>query len=54
MRIYDLSGKLLRSGQLNQGASAGFLDTRTLYNGEYVLVVDNGQHPITQKFIVQH
>jgi YHYH protein/Secretion system C-terminal sorting domain len=54
LRIYDLSGKLLRSGQLNQGASAGFLDTRTLYNGEYVLVVDNGQHPITQKFIVQH
>jgi len=54
IQVFDMQGKLIRSGQLNQGASAGFIDTRTLYNGEYILVLSDGTHRISKPFIVQH
>jgi hypothetical protein len=54
IQVFDMQGKLIRSGQLNQGASSGFIDTRTLYNGEYILVLSDGTHRISKPFIVQH
>ncbi len=39
--LYDMGGKLVRSALIPQGATIWYLDTRTLYDGTYVVKVGN-------------
>ena len=39
--LYDMAGKLVRSALIPQGATIWYLDTRTLYDGTYVVKVGN-------------
>ncbi|TAE50813.1 MAG: YHYH protein [Bacteroidetes bacterium] len=50
--LYDLNGRLVQSAQLKQGSTITYLDTRTLYNGAYVLQVLSGQYVHTQKVLI--
>lgn len=39
--LYDMAGKLVRTALIPQGATIWYLDTRTLYDGNYVVKVGN-------------
>jgi len=52
IELFDLSGKLVVSTTLYQGSTIAWLDTRTVYNGTYLLKIKNGQQIITKKVIV--
>ena len=51
--IYDLTGKLLKTTRMNQGSTICHLDTRTLYNGTYLVKISDGSKVYTHKVIVQ-
>lgn len=48
--VYNLQGQLVAEGTINQGSTIWHLDTRTLYNGDYILVVGNNQ--VTKRFVI--
>ena len=41
LELYDLTGKLVLSGTINQGSTIGYLDVSTVYNGSYILKTRN-------------
>lgn len=52
VELFDLQGRLLISNQLFQGSTISYLDTRTLYSGEYVLRLSNAQTVVSKKVII--
>jgi hypothetical protein len=48
--LYDITGKLIESKLLVQGSTIAYFDTRTLYNGEYIVQIGN----TSVKVLVQH
>ncbi|MCP2871699.1 T9SS type A sorting domain-containing protein, partial [Salmonella enterica] len=48
--LYDIAGRLVDETYLYQGSTIVYFDTKTLYSGEYVVVLnDNSGHKITRK-----
>ncbi len=41
IRVYNLQGQLVKESLLPQGSTIWYLDTRTLYSGEYLIQVGN-------------
>ncbi|MDP4664586.1 MAG: YHYH protein [Salibacteraceae bacterium] len=54
VKMYDLKGSLVAETSLNQGSTIWHLDTRTIYNGEYLVVATDGKNTYTQKLMIQH
>tara|TARA_B100000809_G_scaffold62387_1_gene59159 strand:+ start:136 stop:960 length:825 start_codon:yes stop_codon:yes gene_type:complete len=52
VKMYDLNGNLVKETTIYQGSTIWHLDTQTLYNGEYILHVTDGQGTITRKIII--
>ncbi|MCH2045850.1 MAG: YHYH protein [Saprospiraceae bacterium] len=52
LKLYDLTGRLIRESRLNQGSTIWYLDVETLYNGQYILHIINGQQTKTKKVTV--
>lgn len=52
IELYDLKGKLVNNAQIAQGSTIWYLDTRTLYNGEYILKITDGTSFITKKVVI--
>lgn len=52
VNLYDLSGRLVKSTNVRQGSTIWYLDTRTLYNGEYVVQISDGEHTISESVII--
>jgi hypothetical protein len=50
--IYDMTGRVLRSSMISQGSTISYLDTRTLYNGDYILKAYNSKTAFTQKITI--
>ena len=46
--LNDMSGKLVRNQQINQGSTLWYVDVRALYEGNYVLKVISGESSFTQ------
>ncbi len=52
LELYDLTGKLLQTSQILQGSTITYFDTRTLYEGTYLVkIIDNG-NVVTKKIVV--
>jgi hypothetical protein len=49
VELVDLSGKLIQTTRLYPGSTIAFFDTRTLYSGEYVMVLKHGQTQVTKR-----
>jgi len=41
LRLFDISGRLLRESVIQAGSTLHYLDTQTLYNGTYIVEVSN-------------
>jgi hypothetical protein len=54
VRMYDMGGKLVRQTSVNQGSTIWYLDTRTLYDGNYVIQIGSGAEAVTRKLTIAH
>lgn len=52
LELYDLTGKLLQTTHLLQGSTIAYFDTRTLYEGTYLIKIVNDGNVITKKIVV--
>jgi len=50
--LFDLKGTLIKSAQLNQGSTVWYLDTRTVYAGQYLVQVTDGANSTTEKIVL--
>jgi hypothetical protein len=49
VELVDLNGKLIQTTHLYPGSTIAYCDTRTLYSGEYVMVLTHGQTQVTKR-----
>ena len=54
LQMFDLKGKLIMSSKIVQGSTIAFFDTRTIYNGEYLIAIGEENMRITKKVVVLH
>jgi hypothetical protein len=54
IELFDIQGKLIQTTTMNQGSSVAYFDTRSLYDGEYIVRMANGNQIISEKIIIQH
>ena len=52
VEMYDISGRLVKSTVINKGSTIWHIDTRTLYSGDYILKIINGDQVKTKKILV--
>jgi hypothetical protein len=54
VRLFDLTGKLISQSIVYKGSTATFIDTRSLYSGEYIVQLGDGYKTINKKIIINH
>jgi hypothetical protein len=54
VELYDMSGKLIQTGQLYQGSTISYFDVSQLQSGEYLVRVSDGNQIKTDKIILSH
>ncbi len=52
LELYDLTGKLLQTTHILQGSTIAYFDTRTLYEGTYLIKIVNDGNVITKRIMV--
>ncbi|MES2380681.1 MAG: YHYH protein [Bacteroidota bacterium] len=52
VELYDLAGKLLQTNTLYQGSTIVHFDTRTLYEGQYIIKIIDGNKVVNKKIIL--
>lgn len=52
IEMYDLVGRLVQKTTLFQGSTVAYFDTRTIYNGEYLIRIYGGEGVITRRVSV--
>ena len=50
--VYDVSGRLVQSGEIAQGSTISYVDTRLFYNGDYFVRVYNEDITVIRKIII--
>jgi hypothetical protein len=50
--LYDLSGKLLQKTIVYQGSTQAYFDLKTVYNGQYIVKVSDGNTVLSKKILV--
>lgn len=53
MKLFDMTGKLVRSAEIPAGSTLSYVDTRTLYDGHYILQLSNERYLHTTKIVIQ-
>ncbi|MFM2285758.1 MAG: hypothetical protein RLZZ543_1255 [Bacteroidota bacterium] len=54
VRLFDMTGKLIQQSMVYQGSTATYLDTRTLYEGQYIVQLSDGIQNVSRKVLVSH
>jgi hypothetical protein len=52
--LYDMQGRVLRTALIPQGSTIWYLDTQTLYDGEYLVRIGAGSDAPVVKVVVAH
>ena len=53
LKLYSMQGKLIQENKINPGATVGYFDVQTLYNGVYLVEITNGTYKQTKKVVVR-
>ena len=53
LELVTLKGEVIRSSTLKQGSTIWYIDTKTIYNGQYLLRIVQGQYVSIKKIIIQ-
>ncbi|MFB0942718.1 MAG: YHYH protein [Patiriisocius sp.] len=51
--LKDIAGKLIQTTHINPGGTIAFFDIQSLYEGVYLVKINNGQSSITKQIIVK-
>jgi hypothetical protein len=54
IELFDIQGKLIQTTTMNQGSSVAYFDTRSLYNGEYIVRMSMGNKILSKNIVIQH
>jgi hypothetical protein len=54
IELFDIQGKLIQTTTMNQGSSVAYFDTRSLYDGEYIVRMSIGNKILSKNIIIQH
>ena len=52
VELFDLNGKYIQTTRLYPGSTIAYFDTRTLYSGDYLLVLTHGASQLTERVSV--
>lgn len=52
IQLIDITGRILQQTAIRQGATIAYFDTQTLYNGTYIVKIQNGKNAISRKVTV--
>jgi hypothetical protein len=52
VELFDLQGRLVQTSKILQGSTIAYFDTRTLYQGEYIIRVTGDRHVSNTKLIL--
>ncbi len=52
--LYDVTGRTITKTTISQGSTIGYIDTKTIYNGNYVIKIIDGQKIHTHKISIAH
>jgi hypothetical protein len=52
IELYDITGRFIQKTILYQGSTIAYFDTRTLYNGDYIIKIFNGNNIISKKITI--
>ena len=52
VEMYDILGKLVASTKLLQGSTIAYFDTKTMYSGEYIIMLKHGQNTISKNIFI--
>lgn len=50
--MFDMAGRIVRTTSITPGSTIAFIDTRTLYDGQYILQVSSGTSVKTSKVVL--
>lgn len=50
--LYDIDGRMVQRSVIYQGSTISYLDLRTEYDAEYLVVISNGKEKISKKVVV--
>ena len=53
LELISLKGGVVRTSSIKQGSTIWYLDTKTLYNGQYILRITEGAEVSTKKVIIK-
>jgi hypothetical protein len=54
VELIDLTGKKVMETKINPGSTIGYFDVRTVYDGQYTVVMKSGDETITKTVVVAH
>lgn len=52
VRVFDTTGREVLKKQINQGSTVNYIDTQTLYNGTYLIHLDDGLTQSKHKVVI--
>jgi hypothetical protein len=50
--LLDISGKLIKTANINQGSTIAYFDTQTLYSGTYLVKISSDEYSTMKKVVV--
>lgn len=52
LELFDMSGKLVKSTQINAGSTIAYFDVQTVYDGTYFIKISSQSHSIAKKVVI--
>jgi hypothetical protein len=52
VQLLDMAGRLVKETYINPGSTIAWIDTRTIYDGQYIIKVSSGTFSKTSKVII--
>ena len=52
INLYDMVGKKIATASINAGQTIAFFDTQTLYDGMYIVTIENGKNIFSKKVVI--
>jgi hypothetical protein len=52
IQLFDMKGSLLQTSSIAAGSTISYLDVQTLYNGTYILQMNDGVHTVTKRIVI--
>ncbi len=52
IQLFDMKGSLLQTSSIAAGSTISYLDVQTLYNGTYILQMNDGVNTVTKRIVI--